>query len=145
MYGHYEAQHEQFIELQLQLQGFDLENKSKSSNLINDSTQALTVAVQALTRQFSAPNWQNVQNAITALNATVTANNNVIANREHQAAQVPSFHGGNQDTKQKDIVFIDRSVVGIDNNWDTKTLIIFLREQNLNLMRMTLKFFLEKK
>ena len=59
--------------------------------------QALTAAVQALTGQFGGPNWVNVQNAVTALNASVTANNNALTNRGSQAAQLPSFHGGNQD------------------------------------------------
>jgi hypothetical protein len=59
--------------------------------------QALTNAVQALTGQFGAPNWVNVQNAVTALNASVTAGNNAIANRGYQSAQIPAFHGGNQD------------------------------------------------
>jgi hypothetical protein len=57
--------------------------------------QALTAAVQALTGQFEGPNWLNVQNAVTALNASVTANNNALTNRGFQAAQLPSFHGGN--------------------------------------------------
>ena len=43
--------------------------------------QALTAVVQALTGQFRAPNWVNVQNAVNALNASITANNNAVANR----------------------------------------------------------------
>lgn len=42
--------------------------------------QALTTAVRALTGQFGAPNWGNVQNAVNNLNATVTANNNALQN-----------------------------------------------------------------
>jgi hypothetical protein len=59
--------------------------------------QALTAAVQNLTGQFGAPNWVNVQNAVNTLNATVTAGNNANANRGYHAAQIPAFHGGNQD------------------------------------------------
>jgi hypothetical protein len=59
--------------------------------------QALTITVQALTGQFGAPNWVNVQNAVNALNASVTAGNNTTANRGYQAAQIPAFQGENQD------------------------------------------------
>ena len=59
--------------------------------------QALTTAVAALTGAFGGPNWVNVQNAMTNLSNTVTANNNALQNRGNQAAQVPTFYGGNQD------------------------------------------------
>ncbi len=59
--------------------------------------QALTVAVRALTGQFGAPNWGNVQNAVNNLNATVTANNNALQNRGSHVAHIPTFSGGNQD------------------------------------------------
>ena len=59
--------------------------------------QALTTAVAALTGAFGGPNWVNVQNAMTNLSNTVTANNNALQNRGNQAAQVPVFYGGNQD------------------------------------------------
>ena len=58
--------------------------------------QALTQAVRNLTGQFGAPNWGNVQNAVNNLNATVTANNNVLQNRG-QVVPIPTFSGGNQD------------------------------------------------
>ena len=58
--------------------------------------QALTVAVNTLTGAFG-PNWVNVQNAMTNLNNTVTANNTALRNRGNQAAQVPTFYGGTQD------------------------------------------------
>jgi hypothetical protein len=59
--------------------------------------QVLTAAVQALTGQFGAPNWVNVQNAVNTLNASITANNTAIANRGYHVAQIPTFQGGNQD------------------------------------------------
>jgi hypothetical protein len=59
--------------------------------------QALTAAVTALTGAFGAPNWVNVQNAVTNLNNAINTNNNALQNRGAQAAQIPSFYGGNQD------------------------------------------------
>jgi len=62
-----------------------------------DDIHALTNAVTALTGAFGRPNWVNMQNAITNLSNTVTANNNALQNRGNQAAQIPTFYGGNQD------------------------------------------------
>src|SRR5438045_9365175 len=62
-----------------------------------DDIHALTNAVAALTGVFEGPNWVNVQNAMTNLSNTVTANNNALRNRGNQAAQVQTFYGGNQD------------------------------------------------
>ncbi|PKY60255.1 hypothetical protein RhiirA4_483758, partial [Rhizophagus irregularis] len=42
-------------------------------------------------------NWANVNNAVNTLNATLTANNNALQTRGTQAAQIPTFYGGNQD------------------------------------------------
>ncbi|CAB5391489.1 unnamed protein product [Rhizophagus irregularis] len=57
-------------------------------NALNNLTNALGAG---------GNNWANVNNAVNALNATLTANNNAMHNRGTQAAQVPTFYGGNQD------------------------------------------------
>ncbi|CAB4392219.1 unnamed protein product [Rhizophagus irregularis] len=57
-------------------------------NALNNLTNALGAG---------GNNWANVNNAVNALNATLTANNNAMQNCGTQAAQVPTFYGGNQD------------------------------------------------
>ncbi|PKK58650.1 hypothetical protein RhiirC2_795983 [Rhizophagus irregularis] len=57
-------------------------------NVLNNLTNALGAG---------GNNWANVNNAVNTLNATLTANNNALQTHGTQAAQIPTFYGGNQD------------------------------------------------
>ena len=61
-------------------------------NVLLNALNNLTNAIGA-----GGVNWANVNNAVNNLNATMAANNNAMQNRGNQAAQIPTFYGGNQD------------------------------------------------
>src|SRR5205823_15036392 len=61
-------------------------------NVLLNALNNLTNAIGA-----GGNNWVNVNNAVNTLNATLAANNNALQHRGNQAAQVPTFYGGNQD------------------------------------------------